>query len=132
MTGNPTCSQRWSVPRSWARIRSRAFTAYTLHLGYAASAAVFAVGILVPAVGYRWLGWNPILCFWAAYVITRPLGASTADWLGKPADNSGLGVVAMLGLAILVLVAYLAGTKSGVQRPDADEAPDRGDTALRR
>ncbi|MGF6883915.1 putative membrane-anchored protein [Nocardia sp. GAS34] len=113
------------------------FTAYTLHWGYAASAAVFTAGILVPAAGYRWLGWNPILCFWGAYVITRPLGASVADWLGKPADTSGLGlgdgpVVAVLGLAILALVAYLAVTKSDVQRPGADDAPDRADTALRR
>ncbi|RMI30689.1 hypothetical protein EBN03_21055 [Nocardia stercoris] len=103
-------------------------TAYTLHLGYAASAALFAVLILVPAAGYR-LGWNPILCFWTAYVLTRPLGASIADWMGKPRDSSGLGlgdgpVVAVLGLAIVALVAYLAVTKSDVQQGESADAPD--------
>ncbi|WP_308015129.1 COG4705 family protein [Nocardia coffeae] len=112
------------------------FTAYTLHLGYAASAALFAILILIPAVGYRWLGWNPILCFWSAYVITRPLGASIADWLAKPARDTGLGlgdgpVVTVLGLSILALVAYLALTKSDVQQPLQAAASDREDPALR-
>ena len=52
---------------------------------------LFAVLILVPAAGYRLLGWNAILSFWTAYVLTRPLGASFADWIGKPANLSGLG-----------------------------------------
>lgn len=97
------------------------FTAFTLHLGYFASAAVFAVLILVPAAGYRWLRWNPVFCFWAAYVITRPLGASIADGLGKPRSVGGLGLgdgpVALGLLALIVLVvAYLAVTKADIQR----------------
>ncbi|MFI1917232.1 hypothetical protein [Nocardia sp. NPDC020380] len=113
------------------------FTAYTLHLGYAASAALFAILILIPAVGYRWLGWNPILCFWTAYVITRPLGASIADWLAKPAHDSGLGlgdapVVVVLGLLILALVTYLAITKSDVQQPLRRDIAGREDPALNR
>lgn len=97
------------------------FTAFTLHLGYFASAAVFAVLILVPAAGYRWLRWDPVFCFWAAYVITRPLGASIADGLGKPRSVGGLGLgdgpVALGLLALIVLVvAYLAVTKADVQR----------------
>ena len=96
-------------------------TAYSFHLGYGKSMALFAVVIVIPAVGYRWLGWNPILSFWFAYVITRPLGASFADWVGKPASVSGLGlgdgpVVLVLALAIACLVAYLAITRSDVQR----------------
>ena len=54
------------------------FAAVTLGLGYFTSMLLFAVIILVPAAGYRWLHWNPILAFWFAYVITRPLGASFA------------------------------------------------------
>lgn len=108
-------------------------TAYTLHLGYAASAAVFAVLILIPAAGYRWLGWNPIVCFWTAYVITRPLGASIADWLAKPTGTSGLGlgdapVVAVLGLLILASVTYLAITKSDVQQAVHSDGPHREDS----
>lgn len=96
------------------------FTAYTMHLGYFPSAAVFAALILVPAAGYRWLRWNVVFSFWFAYVVTRPLGASIADGLGKPRDASGLGVgsglVAIIfGAAIVAMVAYLAVTKVDVQ-----------------
>lgn len=111
-------------------------TAYTLHLGYAASATVFAVAILIPAAGYRWLNWNPIMCFWAAYVITRPLGASIADWLGKPRQVTGLGlgdgpVITVLGLLILALVTYLAVTKTDVQQPNRTSSRQPQNPALR-
>ena len=64
-------------------------TAVTLHLGYLLSAVLFACLIAVPAAGYRWLRWNPILSFWCAYVLTCPFGASVADWLGKPRSSGG-------------------------------------------
>src|SRR6201995_3199858 len=51
-------------------------TAFQLNLGFWTSAALFAVIISIPAVGWWQLGWNPIFSFWFAYVITRPLGAS--------------------------------------------------------
>lgn len=104
------------------------FTAYTLHLGYFPSALIFAAVIMIPVVGYRWLRWNVILSFWFAYVITRPLGASIADGLGKPKAASGLGlgggwVALVLGALILGLVSVLAVTGADVQkvapRPDA-------------
>jgi uncharacterized membrane-anchored protein len=86
-------------------------TANTLGLGYPASALLFAVAFAVPGVGYRFLGWNPIAAFWAAYVITRPLGASVADWLGKSAlGGLGIGdavVAVVFAVCIAVLVAYL-------------------------
>ncbi|MFF3518862.1 hypothetical protein [Streptomyces sp. NPDC002573] len=77
--------------------------------------------MLIPAVPYRWLRWNPMFCFWAAYVITRPLGASIADGLGRPRSVGGLGLgdgpVALVLLALIVLVvAHLAVTKADVQR----------------
>ncbi len=105
------------------------FTANTLHLGYFPSAALFAAIVAVPALGYRFLRWNPIFSFWFAYVITRPLGASIADGLGKPKDLSGLGlgngrVALVLGAVIVLMVAYLAITKADVQ-PAHDRAPRR-------
>ena len=95
-------------------------TAVTLHLGYLLSAVLFACLIAVPAIGYRWLGWNPIGSFWCAYVLTRPLGASVADWLGKPKSLGGLGwgdgpVAFALTAMIAILVAYLAITRRDVQ-----------------
>ena len=71
--------------------RSRRLHGHTIKLGYFASAVLFAVLILIPAVGYRFFGMNEVLAFWFAYVLTRPLGASIADWLGKPKHSSGLG-----------------------------------------
>lgn len=89
------------------------FAAVGLHLGYVPSILLFAVLILVPAVGYRFLRGNGILAFWAAYVLTRPLGASVADWLGKPVAEGGVGVgsgwiaLAFAG-AMVVVVAVTA------------------------
>jgi len=96
------------------------FTAYTLHMGYFPSAILFAAIIIIPAIGYRWLGWNVVLSFWFAYVITRPLGASIADGLGKPKNSSGLGlgggsVALVVGAMIVGMVAYLAITRADVQ-----------------
>ena len=95
-------------------------TATTFHLGYLTSALMFCGVIAVPALGYRFLRWNPIFSFWFAYVTTRPLGASLADWMGKPHRLSGLGwgdgtVALALSAVILVLVAYLAVTRRDVQ-----------------
>jgi uncharacterized membrane-anchored protein len=96
-------------------------------LGYGASAAVFALLILVPAAGYRWWHWNPVLSFWFAYVLTRPVGASVADWLGKPKHDGGLGfgsgpVAAVLAVAMLACVAYVARTRADSPEP-AEQPP---------
>jgi uncharacterized membrane-anchored protein len=98
-------------------------TAATFHLGYLTSGIVFACVIAVPAAGYRWFGWNPVLSFWLAYVMTRPLGASFADYMGKPTSVSGLGwgdgpVAAVLAIAMFCLVAYLAVSRRDVQQAD--------------
>jgi uncharacterized membrane-anchored protein len=95
-------------------------TAITFNLGYFGSIIFFAAVILIPVAGYRWFNWSPILAFWFAYVVTRPLGASVADWLGKPTADHGLGwgsgsVSLAFAFAIFCLVAYLAVTRSDVQ-----------------
>jgi uncharacterized membrane-anchored protein len=95
-------------------------TATTLHLGYGYSILLFAVIIVIPAAGYRWLRWNAIASFWFAYVVTRPLGASFADFMGKPVAAGGMGfgdgtVALILTLAIAILVAFLAVTRRDVQ-----------------
>jgi uncharacterized membrane-anchored protein len=102
------------------------FTAFTLDLGYFPSAALFAALIAIPVIGYRWLRWNPVLTFWTAYVITRPLGASIADGFGKPRSTEGLGlgdgpVALVLALLIAGIVAYLSATGSDVQHGPARE-----------
>ena len=98
-------------------------SATTFHLGYFGSGLLFAAVIAIPAAGYWRLGWNAIFSFWFAYVATRPLGASFADWMGKPKSVGGLGwgdgrVALALAGAIFCLVAYLAITGRDLQRGD--------------
>jgi len=108
-------------------------TAVTVHLGYLDSGFLFAGLILIPAIGYRWFQWNAVFSFWFAYVATRPLGASFADWMGKPKIVGGLGwgdgnVALALTVVIFCLVAFLAVTRADVQR--AKHAP-RADARAR-
>ncbi len=106
-------------------------TATSLHLGYLRSGVLFAALIVVPAVAYRLLQRNEILWFWFAYILTRPLGASFADWTGKPHSVGGLawgdGIVSLvLTILIVVFVGYLT-----VSRRDVDTATtitDQGNT----
>ncbi len=94
-------------------------TAATVGLGYLGSAVVFAVLFIVPAIGYQWFGWDAVAAFWASYVITRPLGASVADWLGKSSlGGLGLGddrVAIVFAILILGCVGYLAMTRMDVE-----------------
>ncbi|MEY9836958.1 hypothetical protein [Streptacidiphilus sp. EB103A] len=87
------------------------FVAGPLGLGTLDSTFVFLAVILLPAAGYTWLRFNEVFAFWFAYTITRPLGASFADWLGVPApygDGLQLGTGPMSLATGLVLLAVLA------------------------
>jgi len=105
-------------------------TAMTLHLGYLASGILFTVLIAVPAIGYWRFNLNPIVAFWFAYIVTRPLGASSADWMAVPHSlgglNMGRGPVA-LGLTIVIVgfVAYLAISRTDVEEAASPVAPER-------
>jgi uncharacterized membrane-anchored protein len=81
-------------------------TAVTFGLGFFGSGLMFAAIIAIPAIGYFRFGMNAILAFWFAYVVTRPLGASFADWLGVSSARGGLGIGT--GLVSLVLAAMIA------------------------
>jgi uncharacterized membrane-anchored protein len=101
------------------------FTATALNLGYLASGILFGVLILIPAVAWWKFHVNAVVAFWCAYVLTRPLGASFADYISKPAGLSGIGfgdgrTALVFTLAVAALVLYLA-----VRRPDIQ--PTEGD-----
>ncbi len=95
------------------------FAAYTLGLGFLSAGLLFAALFLLPAIGWRFFGLNAIFAFWFAYVMTRPLGASFADWMGKSRHAHGLGwgdgpVAFVLAGLIVALVGYL--TLTGIDR----------------
>lgn len=99
------------------------WTATNLDIGYLASGILFAVIIALPAIAHWLFGLNSIPAFWFAYVITRPLGASFADWLGASSKRGGLdlgtGPVTLISAIIIgFFVAYLV-----ISRRDATCAP---------
>jgi uncharacterized membrane-anchored protein len=99
-------------------------SAYTLHLGWLTSGLVFTIIFAVPMLARRLFGLNEVFAFWFAYIITRPLGASYADWLGVPQSLGGLNygrgtVAAGLTIAIVAWVAYLWISKVDVENADA-------------
>jgi uncharacterized membrane-anchored protein len=98
------------------------FTATTLGLGYLTSGIVFSVVIFIPALAWWQFGLNAIAAFWMSYVVTRPLGASFADYISKPHDLSGINfgdgpTAIVFAVAVFVLVAYLAVARPDIQRP---------------
>ena len=100
-------------------------TATTLHLGYFASGLLFIGLILIPAIAYRYFGMNEVLAFWIAYVLTRPLGASFADWMAVEPSRGGLGLgtggASLILLALVLLAVYrLASTRMDVRPEDRD------------
>jgi uncharacterized membrane-anchored protein len=112
-------------------------TARTLGLGYLGSGVMFAVLIAVPAVAYRRFGMNAVLAFWFAYIVTRPLGASFADWMAVPNSRGGLGfgygpVSVVLAVLIVAFVAYLASSRIDVVTAGSSVPRGRGRDRSRR
>jgi uncharacterized membrane-anchored protein len=102
--------------------------ANTFHLGYLGSAFVFTGLICVPLAAWR-LGANPVLTFWVAYVLTRPIGASFADYFGMPKAHSGMGlghghVSIVLLIATVASFMYLA--RTGIDQPEPATPAGRG------
>lgn len=105
-------------------------TAMTLNFGYFGSGIMFAIVFAIPGLCYWLFRINAIFAFWFAYVITRPLGASFADWFGKSRAVGGLGygsdvVSIILTLLIVVFVAYLTITRKDIKRESGARDDDR-------
>ncbi|WP_328535891.1 COG4705 family protein [Streptomyces sp. NBC_00344] len=105
-------------------------TAGTLHLGYLTSGVAFGALIALPALSRRLFGLNAVAAFWWAYILTRPLGASFADWMGVGTGRGGLGwgtgaVTLALLVPIIVLINHLAVTRRDTTpRPRGAHAAD--------
>ena len=101
------------------------FTATSLNLGYLDSGILFSVIILIPALARWQFGLNGIAAFWLSYIVTRPLGASFADYISKPQNIGGLNygdgpTAIVFALAVFVLVCYLALARPDIQKPLED------------
>ena len=94
-------------------------TATTLGLGYLSSTIMFVVIIAIPALSYWLFGLNEIVAFWITYVLTRPLGASFADWMSRSHELGGLGLAGPTSLVLTILivgfVAYLTFTRKDIK-----------------
>jgi len=76
-------------------------------LGYEGGALVFAVGLLVLAALYYWTNVSRAFLFWAAFILTRPLGATVGDFLDKPVDHGGIALSCPLAFAAIALFIVL-------------------------
>jgi uncharacterized membrane-anchored protein len=110
--------------------------AYRFGLGFLSAGIVFAVLFALPAIAFYTLRINAVLAFWAAYVMTRPLGASFADWTGKARSAGGLGwgdgpVAAVLAILIVAGVTYLTVSRSDqLESRPSTQLPALGEEAL--
>jgi uncharacterized membrane-anchored protein len=70
-------------------------------LGYEGGALVFAAGLAVLAIAYYRTAVSRVLLFWAAFILTRPLGATVGDFLDKPVSHGGLALSRPLASAVI-------------------------------
>ena len=103
---------------------------WTLELtGWSPGAAILLPAGLIAAIAAGWrMGANPVLAFWLAYILTRPLGANLGDWLARSRAEGGLGLgtagtSVMFLLAILATVIYLTLTHTDVIEDGEVEKP---------
>lgn len=91
-------------------------TAVTFNLGYLMSGILFAILFAIPLLAYKLFNMNEVVSFWLAYIFTRPLGASFADWFGRASDMGGVGfgtgkTSVVLTILIILFVLYLSITR---------------------
>lgn len=91
-------------------------TAHTLKWGFFLSGVAFGVAFALPGLAYFVFKFSPILAFWISYIITRPFGASFADWIGAEKVRGGLGygfgkTAIVLSICIILMVAFKAREK---------------------
>jgi uncharacterized membrane-anchored protein len=112
---------------------------WTLELtGWSPGVSILLPLGLIAAVFVAWrLGMGPVLSFWLAYILTRPLGANIGDFLAAPRSEGGLGLgtfwTSLIFLAtILVVVVYLSKTRVDVTEAGASDDFERSATRRRR
>ncbi len=104
-------------------------TAERLNVGYVWSLVLFAGAIALVAALHYWLNLNAVLAFWLAYILTRPLGASTGDLLSQPRTAGGLGlgttVTSFVFLGAIVVVVVVPQHHEARRHRSRADPPDR-------
>ena len=98
-----------------------------LKLGYKGGAVVFAIGLAIVAAAYFYAKLSHTFLFWAAFILTRPLGATLGDLLDKPHDEGGLeisryvasGILAAIIVTLILIVPQRAGMHPGASEQKA-------------
>jgi uncharacterized membrane-anchored protein len=96
-------------------------------LGYEGGALVFAAGLAILAALYYWTSVSRVLLFWAAFILTRPLGATVGDFLDKPVANGGLALsrpiaTAVIG-AFIIVCLFVLPQRPGMHPARAESKP---------
>ena len=94
-------------------------------LGYESGALVFAAGLAVVVLLYYFTDISRVLLFWAAFILTRPLGATIGDFLDKPISDGGLALsrpLASAAIAAIIIVCVLVLPQRAGRHPGAQEA----------
>ena len=99
-------------------------------LGYKGGALVFGAGLAVILGLYLWTNVSRVLLFWAAFILTRPLGATVGDFLDKPVTNGGLALSRPLASAIIaafiIACLFVLPQRAG-RHPEASSVVAPGD-----
>jgi uncharacterized membrane-anchored protein len=98
------------------------FAATSTGLGFGGGAMVFAALLALTALAYKLNALSRAVAFWAAYVLTRPLGATVGDVLTKPTAEGGLDLSRISSsLVILVAMVIAVSLTSLRKRPETTE-----------
>jgi uncharacterized membrane-anchored protein len=100
------------------------WTADDTGLGYDGSALLFGVGLALLAAAYFWTNVSRVFLFWAAFILTRPLGAAVGDFLDKPVSDGGLALSRPLASAVIgafIIVCILVLPQRAGEHPKVHE-----------
>lgn len=101
------------------------WTADDTGLGYDGGAMLFAAGLAVLAALYFWTSLSRVFLFWAAFILTRPLGATVGDFLDKPRSGGGMALsrpIASAVIAVFIIACLLVLPQRAGQHPGRADA----------